>query len=291
MLILAGALALVGTAAYGWSLTPGNNEKRPALGAVPAPSVLAASGKCVVSYAVREDNGSRFKASVTIANRANKAIKNWNLLFVMQGTQTVSGGGKIDLDQQGTMVTVTSEQTLSAQKAVTLDITGRYSGNNPPPMAFKLGPDDCETYVSPKPGEPSRPVQRLSNGQVRLGPEVKTPVPGISIGPGGVVVPIPGPVVVSSAAPIGSSPAPANSSPGPGTGQGPGPGGEGPPDCVATPNDPRCEAPPSAPSLPPPSVEPSTSHPEPPGGGSVPTEEPDEGDTDTFPGGGAGTTP
>jgi serine/threonine-protein kinase len=59
-------------------------------------------------------------------------------------------------------------------------------------MVFQLGGQNCETYVSGKPGEPSRPVQRLSNGQVRLGPPVTRSRPGLFIPPGGgPVIPVP----------------------------------------------------------------------------------------------------
>ncbi len=194
MFLLVGALVLIGGGAYAWTLASSEPDRPGVIQARPTPSVLAASGKCVVSYAVRSDDGARFKASVTVANRDNVAVKNWNLLFVMKGSQVVSGVGKLDLDQQGTIVTVKSSETLSAQKAVTLDIAGRYTGANSAPMAFMLGDQNCETYVSPKPGEPSRPVVRLPNGEVRLGEPVKKPQPGLTIGPGGVVIPIPGPV-------------------------------------------------------------------------------------------------
>jgi serine/threonine-protein kinase len=204
---VAGAVALLGLATYGWSLaaTTGGSNDGDSPKSLPQPSVVAATGKCVVSYAVRSDDGSRFRATVTVANRDNTAIKNWNLLFVMQGSQVVSGNGKVTLDQQGNMVTVTSSQMLSAQKAVTLDIAGRYKDANPAPMAFKLGDRSCETYVSPKPGEPSRPVQRLSNGEVRLGPAIKTPQPGLAIGPGGVVVPVPVPSGTAGVDPIATT--------------------------------------------------------------------------------------
>jgi serine/threonine-protein kinase len=194
-MIGAATVLLLGAAAYGWSLaaTDGDGDRGgPDRGSVPQPSVLAASGKCVVSYAVYSDAGDRFDATVTVANRDKTPIKNWNLWFIMQGDQTVSGGGKgsFKLEQQGKQVLVKSTTVLSSQKAVTMDISGRYAKSNAAPMVFQLGDQTCETYVSGKPGEPSRPVQRLSNGQVRLGPPTTTPKPGLSIGPGGVVVPV-----------------------------------------------------------------------------------------------------
>ena len=188
VLISAGAFLLVGVAAYAWSLAAaGGGKDGPAV--LPQPSVVAASGKCVVSYAVYSDDGKRFDATVTVANRDKTAIKNWNLWFIMQGDQTVSGGGKgsFKLEQENTAVTVKSTASLSAQKSVTLNLSGRYARSNAAPMVFQLGGQTCETYVSGKPGEPSRPVQRLSNGQIRLGPPTTTPAPGITIGNNGIV--------------------------------------------------------------------------------------------------------
>ena len=147
----------------------------------------------MVSYAVWSDTGDRYKASVTVANRQNAAIKNWELWFINPGDQVLSGkltGFK--LAQQKHEVTVSAPSALSPQKAVTMEITGRYSESNAAPMRFELNKQACETYVSGKPGEPSRPVQVLANGQRRLGPPAaQNPVPGITIGPGGVVPPVP----------------------------------------------------------------------------------------------------
>ncbi|MFG1608975.1 protein kinase [Actinoplanes sp. NPDC049265] len=220
VLIVAGTVALLGVATYGWSLAAKGGGRTPSAEGQPQPSVLAASGKCVVSYAVWSEADKRFKASVTVANRDNQAIKNWNLWFIMPGDQVLStaGQGGVNLDQQQQAVTVKGATALSPQKAVTLNFTGRYDVSNAAPMVFQLGGQTCDAYVSPKPGQPSRPVERLSNGQVRFGPPV-TPRPGISIGPGGVVIPVP--VTITQPAGNGSKdpvdgptdPASSNSSP------------------------------------------------------------------------------
>ncbi|WP_285684783.1 serine/threonine-protein kinase [Actinoplanes sp. NBRC 103695] len=196
VLIVAGTVALLGAVTYSWSLAANDGGRTPPVEGQPQPSVLAASGKCVVSYAVWSEADNRFKASVTVANRDNQAVKNWNLWFIMPGDQVLSSNGRtgFNLDQQERAVTVKGTSTLSPQKAVTLNFSGRYSESNAAPMVFQLGGKTCDAYVSPKPGEPSRPVQRLSNGDVRLGPPAsQNPQPGISIGPGGVVVPVPVP--------------------------------------------------------------------------------------------------
>jgi serine/threonine-protein kinase len=189
ILIAAGMVLLLGGATYAWSLTS-NLTTSSARGATPQPSVVPATGKCVVSYAVWSDAGGQFKAQVTLANRADLPVDKWKLWFIMPGDQIVSGNGKSLLTQNDRGITVTSSAPLNPQTTLNVPITGRYQLNNTPPLAFKLNDRTCETFVSSKPGEPSRLVEHLSNGNVRLGPTASastTPVPGISIDPQGVV--------------------------------------------------------------------------------------------------------
>ncbi|WP_412747115.1 cellulose binding domain-containing protein [Krasilnikovia sp. MM14-A1004] len=191
VLIVTGALVAFGAGA--WAVAGTGPDRQDAAQVAPQPSVLAANGKCVVSYTVWSDDGKRFKAAVTVANRDTVAIPDWNLWFVMPGDQTMSGNGKLKLDQQDRGVTVTSADALSPLRTTTMQITGRYSQSNAAPMVFQLDGKTCETFVSGKPGEPSRPVEHLVGGGVRLGPVPTTsnPVPGISIAPNGLAVPVP----------------------------------------------------------------------------------------------------
>jgi hypothetical protein len=219
VLTLAAAVALVALSVYGWSLNStgggSNLDRRP--NSLVQPAVVAATGKCVVSYAVWSDDGERFKATVTVANRDTRPVKDWQLWWIMQGDQTLSGNGKLRLDQQGTAVTVEAPKTLSPRTAVTMDVTGRYDESNAAPMVFELNDKSCETYVSGAPGQPSRPVQKLADGRVVLGPPVTDkPVPGISTRPDGVAVPIPGPVAVpddAASTPAGSEDPPVSAPP------------------------------------------------------------------------------
>jgi serine/threonine-protein kinase len=210
IIIVAGAVALFGAAAYAWSLA-GADRKDAALPSGPA--VLAANGKCVVSYTVWSDDGGKFKASVTVANRDTKAINDWKLWFLMPGDQTMSGNGKEKLDQSDRGVTVTSNAALDPQKSKTMEVTGRYQESNAAPMVFQLDGRTCETYVSGKPGAPSQPVEHLTDGTSRLGPvpTSRTPAPGITILPNGVAVPVP--VVSKSTKPTAGPSASASTSP------------------------------------------------------------------------------
>jgi serine/threonine-protein kinase len=204
VIIVAGAVALFGAAAYAWSLAGADGKDTAAVS--PEPSVLAANGKCVVSYTVWSDDGNKFKASVTVANRDTKAINDWKLWFLMSGDQIVSGNGKEKLNQSDRGVTVTSAAALDPQKSKTMEVTGRYKESNAAPMVFQLDGQNCETYVSGKPGAPSQPVEHLTDGTTRLGPvpNSSTPAPGITILPNGVAVPVP--VVSKTTKPtVGSS--------------------------------------------------------------------------------------
>jgi eukaryotic-like serine/threonine-protein kinase len=167
-------------------------------------TTLAGSSKCVVSYAVWAQDNHKFKAAITIANRDTSAIRDWKLWFVMPGDQVVSGNGRLKLDQQGRGVTVQSKAVLSPQQTQTLQFSGRYKDSNAAPMVFELGGQACQTFVSPAPGAPSQPVEQLDNGTLRLGPvpTKDTPIPGISINPSGVAVPVP----VHTAPPAGGTP-------------------------------------------------------------------------------------
>ncbi|MEV6301693.1 serine/threonine-protein kinase [Actinoplanes sp. NPDC051861] len=184
--VVAAAVALLSGLTYGWTAVGQSDNK--ASGAAPLPTVVPPTGQCVVSYAVWSDKGDSFKAQVTVANRDEKPVDKWSLWFLMNGDQEVSGNGKIDLTQQDREVKVTSVAALESQRTTTMQITGRYQESNAAPMVFKLNDRTCETYVSSEPGEPSRPVEILSDGNVRLGDADSTPSPGVSIGPGGVVV-------------------------------------------------------------------------------------------------------
>src|SRR5262249_7962573 len=145
-----------------------------ALGATPQPSVIPATGKCVVSYAVWSDTGPRagapgqFKAQVTLANRDDTPVSNWKLWFLMPGDQTLSGRGQGHRTQAGPAIPVSSGAALQGQGTLTVPIGGRYLESNTPPLAFMLNGRTCETFVSAKPGEPAKQVVNLSNGQKKL---------------------------------------------------------------------------------------------------------------------------
>jgi len=143
----------------------------------------------VVSYSVWSDGDGQFKAQVTLANRDDIPVTDWKLWFIMPGDQVISGRGKVDLTQADRAVTVKSASPLNPQTTLTLPITGRYQLNNTPPLAFMLNNRTCETFVSSKPGEPSRQVEHLSDGTVRLGatPAASNPSVGVSVDPRGIV--------------------------------------------------------------------------------------------------------
>jgi eukaryotic-like serine/threonine-protein kinase len=184
---MAGVVVLLGVVTYAWSLAASGHSPS-------GPTKLAALGKCVVSYQVTSDDGKEFKANVTVANRDTVAADAWKLWFVLPGDQHETAGlYKADVHQADQSVTVQSATSLNPQQSKTVQIAGRYTTSNAAPMVFQLNNQTCEAYVSGKPGEPSRPVERLTDGTVRLGPvpTSKNPAPGITISPGGVAIPVP----------------------------------------------------------------------------------------------------
>ena len=188
VIVVAVTVAVLTALTYGWTAMGQPRRADPAARPTtpaPAPTLVPVSRECVVSYAVWSDTGGRFKAQVTLANRDDVPVDKWNLWFVMPGDQVLSGNGKVDLTQDDRAVQVSSTGSISPQRTTTLQITGRYAESNAAPMVFKLNGQTCETYVSGEPGEPSRPVEHLSDGRVRLGST--TTSPGISIGPSGSV--------------------------------------------------------------------------------------------------------
>ncbi|WP_433826207.1 serine/threonine-protein kinase [Actinoplanes sp. CA-015351] len=265
--VLTGMVALLTGLAYGWTGL-GERPKEAAGGtAAPLPSVVPASGNCVVSYAVWSDDKKRFKAQVTLANRAEAAVDKWSLWFLMPGDQVVSGNGKTVLTQDGNGVTVKSVGPLAGQKTTTVQISGRYIESNAAPMVFKLNGQKCEAYVSAEPGEPSRPVEHLSNGDARLG-DPATPSAGISIDPGGNVHITP--TVAAPSSSTSGNPVVVNPLPSTSTSTKP---------VVVVPSDdtPSSPVPPSLPDFPSDSASPAASSPSPAASSASPPPEPGTG--------------
>ncbi|WP_430780175.1 serine/threonine-protein kinase [Actinoplanes sp. G11-F43] len=224
VVVVAGTVAVLSGLTYGWTAMGQPHSDKPAAGSTPQPTLVPASGDCVISYAVWSDTGTRFKAQVTLANRDDAPIEDWDLWFLLPGDQVLSGKGKIQLAQDDRSVRVTSAASIQPQRTTTLQITGRYTESNTAPLFFKLNNQTCETYVSSKPGAPSRPVEVLQDGRRRLGDS--TTGPGISIGPSGSVIIKPTPTTGVSTSPTpgtrpSGSPSASESSKPPGGGGGP----------------------------------------------------------------------
>jgi serine/threonine protein kinase len=188
VVVLAGVVVALGLSLYGWSLASAAiRQPKAALGA----TVVPATGRCVVSYAVQSDDKQQFTARVTLANRDDAAIRDWSLWFVLPGDQQVTAKGAVDLVQNSNIVTVRSGSPIPGLNTIQMDIAGTYALNNQPPLAFQLNNRTCETFVSSKPGAPVHQVEQLADGTARLSasPTTSHPVPGVSIDPtGGVTI-------------------------------------------------------------------------------------------------------
>ncbi|GLY06228.1 hypothetical protein Acsp01_66070 [Actinoplanes sp. NBRC 101535] len=205
IVVVGATVAMLSGLTYGWTAIGQPHDDKPAGAAggvtsAPQPTIVPVSDDCVVSYAVWSEANGRFKAQVTLANRTDTPVTDWHLWFLMSGDQTVSGNGKVDLDQQGPAVDISSTKALGAQRTATMQITGRFVESNAAPLVFKLNNQTCETYVSSTPGEPSRQVEHLSDGHIRLG-TTSTPSGGVSIDPDGNVHITPTPVPSRSRTP------------------------------------------------------------------------------------------
>jgi hypothetical protein len=209
VVVVAGTVAVLSALTYGWTALGQPRGNAPLAATTPGPAVVPVSGECVVSYAVWSDDGVKFKAQVTLANRADVPVNAWSLWFLLPGDQTLSGNGKVALTQQDREVRLTSKTAIKPQRTATMQITGRYTESNTAPMVFKLNNQTCETYVSGKPGEPSLPVEHLENGETRFGDPVTSP--GISIGPSGNVIIKPPPSRTTSKPTITTAPGPGGS--------------------------------------------------------------------------------
>jgi serine/threonine-protein kinase len=187
MFVAGGVLAL-GLSLYGYSLASANGKSGNVAEA--PPTLLSAPGKCVVSYAVKSDEGGKFAARVTLANRDEVPINNWSLWFILPNNQLITDKGKARLAQDGNTVTVKSKAPLGGLKTITMDIKGSYTEGNQPPLAFQLNSRTCDAFVSPKPGEPVRAVERQGGtDRLSVNPTSSNPLPGVSIDPtGGVTI-------------------------------------------------------------------------------------------------------
>ena len=190
--IVLGAVLAVGAAGYAWSVTDlGRDGAPPAAG----DQLLVQQGprKCIVTYSVRSDTGKTFQAGLTVTNLTGVPVSDWVLRFVMPGDQTVSTVGKLKPQQEQHDVAVRSSKPIRPNSTAVMDVTGGYRASNAVPVAFSLKGETCDVFVSGRPGEPSRPVQRLVGGGTRLGPVPPAGVvlPGLTASPGGVIVTVP----------------------------------------------------------------------------------------------------
>ncbi|MET3423550.1 serine/threonine-protein kinase [Actinoplanes tereljensis] len=198
VLVAAATVLLLGAGTYVWSLTSRDHDRD-------APGAVRSSGECVVAYAVQSDKGGQFTARMTVANRDSVPISDWNLWFILPGDQVLTNG---DVIQAGNTVTVGSSRPLGAMKSVTMPVAGGYHVSNAVPLAFRLNNIPCEAYVSGKPGEPIKLVQRSPNGKVKLVPVASgaVPVPGVSVDPSGGVHLNPITITTAPSSPVSTEP-------------------------------------------------------------------------------------
>ncbi|RKE23058.1 cellulase family glycosylhydrolase [Streptomyces sp. TLI_171] len=125
---------------------------------VALPEAAEAAGvQCKATYAVQNDWGSGFQASVTITN-LGAAWTSWTLGYTYAGNQALSSGWNGDWTQSGKNVTVSSlswNGSVPAGGTVTPAATFSYSGANAAPTDFTVNGVHCGgTPTTPPPTEP-----------------------------------------------------------------------------------------------------------------------------------------
>jgi hypothetical protein len=118
-LVVASTVVALSAATYGWSLAATGEPDERANAVLPAgPTVVQASGNCIVSYAVWSQTNNRFKAQVTLANRGEKPVEDWKLWFLFSGDQVLTNKSKIGHRQVGRLARAPAEHHPGDHRAV-----------------------------------------------------------------------------------------------------------------------------------------------------------------------------
>ncbi len=108
-------------------------------------TAAAPAATCTVGYAVGNDWGAGFTATVTLTNKG-PTLNGWRLGFSFTGNQKVTGGWNGTWRQNATAVTVDDagwNATLATGGSTTVGFNGAYTGNNPAPRDFTLNGKPC----------------------------------------------------------------------------------------------------------------------------------------------------
>jgi xyloglucan-specific exo-beta-1,4-glucanase len=103
-------------------------------------------GGCSVRYAVNNQWGGGFTASVKITNRGSAAVNGWNLKWTFANGQKITNIWNGKVSQDGAAVTVTNEGwngTIGAGGSVEFGFQASWQGSNVAPTGFTLNGGTC----------------------------------------------------------------------------------------------------------------------------------------------------
>ncbi|NLU77147.1 protein kinase [Micromonospora sp. HNM0581] len=148
---VAAAAGLMAVTASVWGVT----SHSPASGGIDQIAQARVGGgspvACQVNYVLRKDSGRDFTAEVSLTNTGDNELRDWILSFAFPGGQEVTGATPVPARQQGRAVTVQpapQRPALAPGATEKLTLTGRYTGTNPLPVEFRVGPEVCGVQVS-----------------------------------------------------------------------------------------------------------------------------------------------
>jgi len=104
----------------------------------PTSSPTSSSGGvgCKAAYAVSNDWGSGFTATVTVTNTGSRATNGWTVAWSFGGNQTVTNSWNTALTQSGKSVTATNlsyNNVIQPGQSTTFGFNANYTGTNTPP--------------------------------------------------------------------------------------------------------------------------------------------------------------
>ncbi|MEV4414876.1 serine/threonine-protein kinase, partial [Catellatospora sp. NPDC049609] len=199
--LVAGVLGVGAVAAAAWAWNSSATRPPAASAAAPSPAV-SAPPPCAVVYRLGTDDGSRFSATLTIANTTTSTLAPGRLTVQMPGTQQVEPARGW---QQRDHTATAAIGPLAGGDTTDLPLTATYRGTNPLPTAFSLDGVRCALTLLGPSGQPIDPPPPAPDPTAAVGPAAPGPglPPATGSGPG-----LPASAPAPSAAGPGQPPAP-----------------------------------------------------------------------------------
>ncbi|GAB4057502.1 serine/threonine-protein kinase [Catellatospora paridis] len=185
--LIAVALAAAGAL---WAATADSGSEPAAAG----PTTAATGPGCAAVFRLRSDAGSRFTATITIANSSSVVRDPARTSFDLPGTQRIDAGNGWKL--AGGTVTATGRRTLASGAKLDLPVAGTHRGDRPLPTAVRLDGQPCTVTLVDVSGAPIAPPGHSA------GP---TQLPA-SAGPGGGTPQVPDPTPAGPSPSAGDDP-------------------------------------------------------------------------------------